>query len=82
MWQYFYGKKTFICAGMAGLSTVVFSLGLIEGSTWMVLMGFFVPGAQSTIRLAMQRLEKKIEEVPPKVEAVEQKVETVLKTME
>ena len=54
-------KKTYICAALAGLATIAYSLGWIEQSTWQVIMGLLVPAAAATLKAGQLAQTAKIE---------------------
>jgi len=46
------GKKTYACAALAGLLTVVYALGAIEQGAYITLMGLVFPAGLASLRNA------------------------------
>lgn len=48
------GKKTYIVAVLAGIATSLLSLGIIDNSTYLTVMGFLNSGAIATLRAGIE----------------------------
>lgn len=65
------GYRTHIMTGGAILSSALLALKMIDVDTWLVLMGIFVPGSASFLRMAVENLQKSVKKEPPTMTKVE-----------
>lgn len=49
------GKKSYLCAGALGVVTAGFVLGLIDGTTYVAVVGFLGAGYGAAMRAALTK---------------------------
>ena len=50
------GYRTYICAALAALVTILYALQVIDQDTWQKLMGILVAGGAAALRAAVDKV--------------------------